>query len=134
MAIEHRCGVRRVIDVRVFVAVRSFGVVKARARNISIGGLYVQATASIPQNARVDVVFVRRHHNIYRLYRLPAVVMRGAADGAGVMFSEFNPNAFYALRGIGLSEKTRAAVTASRSTLKSYLRGWNDRAAPPDLG
>ncbi|BAU48847.1 hypothetical protein SVA_2297 [Sulfurifustis variabilis] len=113
---EHRCGTRRQIDTGVIVDCRPNGLIHGRIRNISVGGLFVKMRP-MPGLAsdRVKVVFVRRERGVSRIYRLPAVVMRWSREGAGLMFSELTPNAFYALLAILLAEEQRHRERAARS-------------------
>lgn len=114
---EHRCGTRRQIDADVIVDCRPQGLVHGRIRNISVGGLFVKMRPmpGLP-NDRVKVVFVRRERGVSRIYRLPAVVMRWSREGAGLMFSELTPNAFYALLAILLAEEQRERERAARAS------------------
>jgi hypothetical protein len=110
MGMEHRCGTRRTIDAGVIVDCRPAGLVHARIRNISIGGLYVKMRpiAGIT-NDRVKIVFIRHDRGVCRVYRMPAVVIRWTREGAGLMFSELTSNSFYALLAILLAEERRSA-------------------------
>ena len=117
MGMEHRCGTRRGIDAGVIVDCRPGGLVRGRIQNISVGGLFVKMRP-LPRlaNDRVKVVFVRREGRICRLYRMPAVVIRWSRDGAGLMFSELSPNAFYALLAILLAEEQRQRGSTGRAS------------------
>jgi hypothetical protein len=105
---EHRCGTRRTIDARVVVDCRPTGLMRGRIKNVSAGGLYVKMRPLRGMtNDQVRLVLVRHDRGVYRLYRLPAVIIRWTRDGAGLMFNELTPNAFYALLSILLAEEQR---------------------------
>jgi hypothetical protein len=112
MGMEHRCGTRRAIDAGIFVDCRPAGLVRARVRNISVGGLYVKMRP-MPglANDQVSVIFVRRERGVSRVYRLPAIIVRWTREGAGLMFTELTSNSFYALLAILLAEERRSAGT-----------------------
>jgi len=121
---EHRCGTRRLIETSVIVDCRPFGLIRGRLKNISVGGLFVRMRPRPGMSSdRVKVVFVRRERGVCRLYRLPAVVIRWTRDGAGLMFSELTPNAFYALLAILLAEEQRQREGAARKTARERPAG-----------
>jgi hypothetical protein len=111
MGMEHRCGTRRRIDASVIVDCRPVGLVRARIQNIGVGGLYLKMRPVTGiANDRVRIIFMRRDRGVYRLYRMPAVVIRWTREGAGLMFSELASTSFYALLAILLAEERRTAA------------------------
>lgn len=108
MGMEHRCGTRRTIEANVIIDCRPAGLSRGRVRNISAGGLFIKMRPPGGMSSdRVKVVFVHHDHGIARLYRLPAVIIRWSREGAGLMFSELSPNAFYGLLAVLLAEEQR---------------------------
>lgn len=109
MSMEHRGGGRRAVSADVILDCRPAGLLRGRVKDISIGGMFVKLP-TIPRmsNRRVRVIFVRRQHRVSRIYRVHAAVTRRGQDGAGLMFNDLNPNAFYALLAILLADEERA--------------------------
>jgi hypothetical protein len=114
---DHRCETRRSIDARVVIDCRPAGLMHGRIQNISTGGIYIKMRPMRGlANDNVKVVLLRRQGSVCRIYRVPAVVIRWGRDGAGLMFSDLTPNAFYTLLAILLADehrKTGAAYTAA---------------------
>lgn len=114
MGMEHRCGTRRTIDAGILVDCRPAGLVRGHIRNISVGGLYIKMRPAAGMvNDRVKIIFVRHDRGVYRIYRVPAVIVRWTREGAGLMFSELTSNSFYALLAILLAEERRSAGKAA---------------------
>lgn len=117
MGMEHRCGTRRTIDANVIIDCRPAGLTRGRVRNISAGGLFIKMRPPGGMTSdRVKVVFVHHDRGISRLYRMPAVIIRWGRDGAGLMFSELSPNAFYGLLAILLAEEQRGRDRVARKS------------------
>lgn len=115
MGMEHRCGTRRAIDANVIIDCRPAGLTRGRVRNISAGGLFIKMRPPGGLTSdRVKVVFVHHDRGVARVYRMPAVIIRWGRDGAGLMFSELSPNAFYGLLAILLAEEQRKRDHAMR--------------------
>lgn len=103
---EHRSGKRRVVDAQVVVDCRPLGLMRGRIKNVSAGGLFIRMKPLRGMRSdHVKLVLVRRERGVSRIYRLPAVILRWARDGAGLMFSDLTPNAFYALLAILLADE-----------------------------
>ena len=115
MGMEHRCGTQRVIEANVIIDCRPAGLTRGHVRNISAGGLFIKMRPPGGLTSdRVKVVFVYHDRGVARMYRMPAVIIRWSRDGAGLMFSELNPNAFYGLLAILLAEEQRNCASATR--------------------
>jgi hypothetical protein len=107
---EQRSGKRRAIDAQVVIDCRPTALTRGRIKNVSVGGMYIKMRPLRGlRNDHVKLVLVRRENGVSRIYRLPAVVIRWTRDGAGLMFSELTPNAFYALLAILLADEQQRA-------------------------
>jgi len=110
MGMEHRCGTRRTIDAGILIDCRPAGLVRGRIQNISVGGLYIKMRPARGMvSDKIKIIFIRHDRGVYRIYRVPAVIVRWTREGAGLMFSELTSNSFYALLAILLAEERRNA-------------------------
>lgn len=97
MNLEHRWGQRRTLDTEVILDARPRGTGRARVRDASTSGLFVETPFALPIHSRVRVVFVTHTPSVARIHRLEAIVVRRAAGGLGLMLTEFDPQAWAAL-------------------------------------
>lgn len=71
-----------------------------RARNISVGGMFIETQTPLPPETQVVLAFGLRLQDERPYYRLPATVVRVAPDGMGVMFNSFDREMVDSLRRI----------------------------------
>ena len=89
---EHRWGRRIPLDTNITLNCRSAGRSRARLRDISSGGAFVQTPLPLPVHARVELVLANSGiEGTTRLHRFEAIVSRIADTGVGLMFVQFNP-------------------------------------------
>jgi PilZ domain len=99
MIVEHRWSKRKPIALDVLVHYRSFGVVRGKARDIGVGGMFVETGAiTLNLNALVEVNVRTQKDVTDRPYRLRALVVRTAPHGAGLMFRSFDQASYGVLR------------------------------------
>lgn len=105
---DHRCGARTPLDLEVSIESQSCGEMRARVRDISIGGMRLEAGAdlSVYQPVIIKLSFPRGSP----AQRWQAMVVHAANGSAGVMF-EFLRTAELQK----LIELLRAADAQSRS-------------------
>lgn len=106
MNLEHRWGQRRKLDTEVILDARPRGTGRARVRDASTSGLFVETALALPIHSRVRVVFVTHTPSVARIHRLEAIVVRQAPAGLGLMFTEFDPQAWAALVARGAERRT----------------------------
>ena len=98
MGMERRWGMRKSVEVEVVIDNQPVCLLRGRIDNISIGGLFVHTEpAPLRMNTPVELVLLLEDDNGTRVYRLPAVVVRITAEGAGLMFDQYDVNAFRTL-------------------------------------
>jgi hypothetical protein len=86
---EHRWSTRKVVTGSVVVECPRIGLVPAVMRDVSLGGMAVEAqVGSLPLNAPVAVVFDLPSGERSDAYCLPAMVVRRMQGGVGIMFLE----------------------------------------------
>lgn len=94
---DHRCGTRQNIPVLATLYPRMAGPVRARVRNMSISGMFVEIrphAAVLPLQSLVEVEFtIRKAGGATRRYRCLAMVARATPEGLGLMFDRLNPPA-----------------------------------------
>lgn len=132
---ERRWGMRKAIEVDVVIDNQPACLLRGRIGNISVGGLYVRTEpGSLSKNSQVELVLMLQQDNGTRVYRLHAMVARLAPDGAGLMFDQYDVNAFRALVVLLLAQKKAAAsATQGRANTLSYsIDGDGDVASVPE--
>jgi hypothetical protein len=128
MGMERRWGVRRPVEVDAWIDCQPACLLEGQISNISIGGLYVRTNASgLRLNAPVELVLTLDDEHETRVYRLPAVVVRLNEDGAGLMFDQYDVNAFRTLVVL-LLERQRAIVAHRDSSNRRFLPSFNNHA------
>lgn len=102
---EHRWSMRKPIANSVMLKGTPFGVIQVRAKDISLGGMYVD-TGKKPLNinASVDLAFTVTEESERKVCVVPAVVVRTTDEGAGLMFHRFAPSTFRLLGSLLLNE------------------------------
>jgi PilZ domain len=96
---EHRWSVRKPHRCRVVVDCPRTGLIGASLCNIGVGGMFVEtAGIDLPLNAPISVAFTLGREDYREDFRLPAMVVRRPADGAGIMFLESDVDRLRTLR------------------------------------
>lgn len=132
MGMERRWGARKPVEVDVVIDNQPLCLLRGRIGNISIGGLFVEtAAASLHANAKVELVLLLQEQGGTRVYRMPALVVRVAGNGAGFMFDQYDVNAFRTLVALVLDRQKRAAALAPLEADNEVLPG---RPSGPDRG
>lgn len=91
MSVERRYSARHPLDLRVHIRYRKRRFYCARARNLSVDGMYLEVQAvTLPTGTLVELEFECQGSN--RL--LPAIVVHHAGNGVGVMFRDPQPALF----------------------------------------
>lgn len=81
---DHRCGTRMPLNLEVALQSRTFGEVRGRIRDISIGGMRVEAGADFSVHQPVTIEFSFPHGSAPQ--RWEAMVVRAGNGSVGVMF------------------------------------------------
>lgn len=96
---EHRWSVRKPQRCPVVVDTPRQGRIAARSQDIGIGGMFIETDdTSLPVNTPVNVAFTLPREPYREDFRLPAMIVRQAATGAGVMFLDMEVDTLRALR------------------------------------
>lgn len=95
MDVEHRCAVRRPVDLEVTLKSAARPPATARVRNLAAGGLYLELPGRpLPPCAIVEIILkaaiLRGDRRVTRLHRWAAMVVHREPGGAGLMFE--NPH------------------------------------------
>lgn len=86
---ERRCCARNALDTEILIGYSQSGFVRARARDISLGGLGVETNASFPLDRPVEIIFRAPANGTPRTHRWRATVKHVAPDGAGLKYEPF---------------------------------------------
>lgn len=102
---EHRWSMRKPITSSVLLKGTPFGVIQVRAKDISLGGMYIDTGRKpLHVNATVDLAFMDAEESEQQVCVVPAVVVRATDEGAGLMFQRFAPSTFRLLGSLLLNE------------------------------
>lgn len=87
---EHRCATRRPFACDVVLSYRALGFVQGRARDLSMGGMYVETGCiQLPVNAVVEASFMLEHETGQMgSCSTQAMVIHTKEGGSGLMFNE----------------------------------------------
>lgn len=106
---ERRWGLRKSIEVDVVIDNQPTCLIRGRIGNVSIGGLFVRTEqTNLTMNSQVELVLMLQQEGGTQVYRLPAMVVRLTPQGAGLMFDQYDVDAFRTLVALLLA-KQRAA-------------------------
>lgn len=139
MTMERRGGMRKSLEIDVVIDNQPACLLQGRIGNVSIGGLFVQTeAASLTANTQVELVLMLQREDGTQVYRMPAMVVRVTPRGAGLMFDQYDVNAFRALVVLLLTRQKAAAsaraaggaATPYRSTRLPFSIEEGPRAAP----
>lgn len=121
---ERRWGLRKAIEVDVVIDNQPASLLRGRIGNVSIGGLFVRTEAkNLRKNAQVELVLMLQQDSGTRIYRMPAMVVRLTQDGAGLMFDEYDVNAFRALVVLLLAQQKAGESSANHNNSLSIEGG-----------
>jgi hypothetical protein len=91
MQSERRYSARHALDLPVYIRYRKRRFLGARARAISVGGMFLEVRSlTLPNGTLIDLEFSR----LGKDWRVPAIVIHGSGRGLGVMFREPQPTLF----------------------------------------
>jgi hypothetical protein len=94
MEMEHRFGNRRAIRAPVVLHPRGGRPLSTSTRDVSISGMFVEATpAPFSANSVIDVELTLPGVAGLHTYRWQAMVIRSTASGIGLMFDRLRPPA-----------------------------------------
>lgn len=116
MPMERRWGSRKSLEADVVIADEPRQVLPGRIGNISMGGVFVETdSVGLRNNSQIEVV-LRSRDDGTRVYRVPAMVVRITANGAGLMFDQYNVEAFRALVSLVLHQHPTTAEKNSHGS------------------
>lgn len=89
---EHRCAVRKPLELDVVLSYRALGFVQGRTRDVSMGGAFVETGCiQLPVNAVVQASFILYPDNAStRSCSTEAMVVHGNENGSGLMFNDLD--------------------------------------------
>lgn len=110
MPMEHRCGARKPLNLEVTIHCPRLGSVRAQARDISIGGMFVQTATGFVVNEPVTIDF--RSPPAHAAHHWYAAVVHTTSNGAGLIFDTFRSTELATLLDLlhVADECSRAAV------------------------
>jgi hypothetical protein len=123
MGVEHRWNERQTTDCSVLINARPHGLRQARIRDVSTSGLFVElpSSASLANNAHVELIFTPSANDMSQILWVPALVARTTQSGAGLMFLDPSRMAFRTLLAQLLAEKKQAAPPSRAMLEQAHL-------------
>jgi hypothetical protein len=112
---ERRWGMRKAVEIDVVIDNQPECLLRGQIGNVSVGGLYVRTAepGSLSKNSQVELVLMLQQDTGTHVYRMAAMVVRLTDDGAGLMFDQYDVNAFRALVVLLLAKQKASAATAA---------------------
>lgn len=99
MAKEHRWSERKPIRLNVSIYYEPLGTISCQTRDISLEGMFVETPdVELPVEAELEVSFTTGNAGKQQEHHMPAYVVHGNDDGAGLMLRHVDYTDFYALR------------------------------------
>lgn len=97
---ENRWITRKPLERRVNLRFEDGRVTTGVARNISLGGMFVDSPNVPPLDTMVDLSFVLVDGDLddAQYHRVPGQVVHVTPQGAGIMFCDFNPQTVRRMR------------------------------------
>jgi len=122
---EHRCGVRHLLDISVRLDGRPQLLTFARLKNASASGAYVETRVALPMLSRmwIELDWDRRDDS----KRIAACVVRTEQDGVGLEWCDFAPRAVLAL----IERARRLVARDRRDEISAAIRRLPSAAARP---
>ncbi len=138
---ERRWGLRKPVEIDVVIDNQPECLLRGQIGNVSVGGLYVRTEpGNLSKNSQVELVLMLQQDKGTRVYRMAAMVVRLTDDGAGLMFDQYDVNAFRALVVLLLTRQKASTAAGDRThtfsfsidgdaDVASVLKGTTGRAA-----
>ena len=122
---EHRWGVRHLLDISVRLDDRPQLLTFARLKNASASGAYVETRVALPMLSRmwIELDWDRRDDS----NRIAACVVRTEQDGVGLEWCDFAPRAVLAL----IERARRLVARDRRDEISAAIRRLPSAAARP---
>lgn len=119
MQTEHRCCARKALDREIMIGSPQAGYVRARVRDVSLGGMGIETAGALVLNTPVELLFHTSAGTIEEIHRWQATVKHATPDGAGLEYAPFVLTELSALLGL-LQEAERQSLqlTEERTGLR----------------
>lgn len=119
---EQRWSLRKPVTFEVQVSYKCHPVIRGRARNISLEGLFIETGVVIPPvGCRVEMEFALMTPGDPQRVRMPAVVVHRADGGCGVAFHAFNTRVFRSFEQMLYTRNDRLIPPPRRTRKKCAL-------------
>lgn len=129
MQTEHRCCARKVIDREIMIGSPQAGFVRARMRDVSLGGMGIETAGALAPNRPVQLLFRTSAGTIEEIHRWQATIKHATPDGTGLQYAPFVLTELPALLGL-LQEAERQSLQLTEERTGLRLRNGLGRAAP----
>jgi hypothetical protein len=107
---EHRWSIRKPVSFEVQVSHKCHPVVRGRATNMSMEGLFIETGIVIlPVGSYIEVEFALMTGEEGERIRMPAVVVHRTGNGCGIVFHAFNTKVFRSIECLLYTHNNRFA-------------------------
>ena len=112
---ERRWSLRTPVTFEVQVSHKCHPVIRGRATNISLEGLFIETGIVIlPVGSYIEVEFSLMTGEAWEQFRMPAVVVHRTGHGCGIAFHAFNTMVFRSIERMLYTHNNRFAWQAQR--------------------
>lgn len=92
---EQRWNIRMPVRTQVCIRSPDTGTIAGRTRDLSFEGMYVETSPdSVSAHTFVQVEFAVRDGANWSVVKTPAMIVRSADDGVGLMFPDYDDRVF----------------------------------------
>ena len=99
MALEHRWSRRKQVNLDAFVYHRLAGLIRANILNVGLEGAFIDTGHhTLPPQASLELTFALHDSDMRTLHQMEALVIHHNRTGYGLMFKNFRPSAFQAIK------------------------------------
>jgi hypothetical protein len=121
---EQRWSLRKPVTLEVQVSHKCHPMVRGRARNIGLEGLFIETGIVIPPvGSCIEVKFALMSGAVWVQICMPAVVIHRTGDGCGILFQAFNRKAFCLIERLLYADNRWFAGQPQRINRADGVRG-----------
>lgn len=111
---EHRCCARQELDREIMIGYSPGEFIRARVRDIGLGGMLIEPTSPLAIHRRVELQFHTSADNTEKTHRWQATVTHAAPSGVGLNFDPFALTELSTLLGL-LQAADRQAMDKAKA-------------------
>lgn len=122
---ERRYCTCKALDREIMIGYPPAGFIRARARDVSLGGMWVETAAPLPSNRPLELLIRTSANGADETHRWRATVRHSSPNGIGLMYQPFDAAELPVLLGL-LRDATAVSVVSGWPRQD----GWMSRRKP----